>query len=742
MAHSCYYCPLCCNMQFTSKEDLVVHLSEISSNIKCPICTKTFSNFSLIMKHLKVDMCEINFKDSNRTLVSTLAISDNMETITNPNLNQTSVESISSNDSFSQSLVNHDGTGVSEDYVDMISTQLEKPCIQDQDLKFIKEEADGQYLILPDGALLDAGSVVTKQNKDGTISLNSINDDNNFEHETEFVALNSEAEAKEEIYSCNTCGVSFTSVSDHIQNYHTDQVVVVESNDEAPNDNGMSEISLDMESSSQNDQSEDRQTSRRMITETGDIVEEPLDKEQPQLVAGQNVVLVKDVNMINKLDEKLKLDIEKENKKKKSKVKEDAGIGLYYHKSVVMKDMETETGNSIQVYNCTHCHLYVTTLTQFQQYPCKKSEYPCSQCSVVYKNAKSLSAHMKKHKVKIPTMPTFSEKTKVTTEFSDRLSDNLECEICSTTFTTTKSFKLHKRMHDPIKSRPIEAPFVTQYGTTPSDEKYLCVVCDKMIPLDYRTIHENSHKVDNTYICDVCNKQFESRDYLDMHMTVHNTEKVTIGSQDKSLPYKCLYCTRKFARPHEKVKHERIHTGEKPHSCEICGKSFRVSYCLTLHMRTHTGARPYACPHCNKRFKAHSVFNHHLLTHSEVRAYKCPYCPKAFKTSVQLAGHKNSHTKPFACQQCNRPFASLYAVRVHMESHAKQNSLKFACALCGASYARAFALNDHVRQAHNSEQLDVKDSEWTIIEESIDPTQELAGLNTDREDQRAVFAIQ
>ncbi|XP_041981755.1 zinc finger protein 271-like isoform X2 [Aricia agestis] len=652
MAHSCYYCPLCCNMQFTSKEDLVVHLSEISSNIKCPICTKTFSNFSLIMKHLKVDMCEINFKDSNRTLVSTLAISDNMETITNPNLNQTSVESISSNDSFSQSLVNHDGTGVSEDYVDMISTQLEKPCIQDQDLKFIKEEADGQYLILPDGALLDAGSVVTKQNKDGTISLNSINDDNNFEHETEFVALNSEAEAKEEIYSCNTCGVSFTSVSDHIQNYHTDQVVVVESNDEAPNDNGMSEISLDMESSSQNDQSEDRQTSRRMITETGDIVEEPLDKEQPQ------------------------------------------------------------------------------------------PEYPCSQCSVVYKNAKSLSAHMKKHKVKIPTMPTFSEKTKVTTEFSDRLSDNLECEICSTTFTTTKSFKLHKRMHDPIKSRPIEAPFVTQYGTTPSDEKYLCVVCDKMIPLDYRTIHENSHKVDNTYICDVCNKQFESRDYLDMHMTVHNTEKVTIGSQDKSLPYKCLYCTRKFARPHEKVKHERIHTGEKPHSCEICGKSFRVSYCLTLHMRTHTGARPYACPHCNKRFKAHSVFNHHLLTHSEVRAYKCPYCPKAFKTSVQLAGHKNSHTKPFACQQCNRPFASLYAVRVHMESHAKQNSLKFACALCGASYARAFALNDHVRQAHNSEQLDVKDSEWTIIEESIDPTQELAGLNTDREDQRAVFAIQ
>lgn len=31
-----------------------------------------------------------------------------------------------------------------------------------------------------------------------------------------------------EIYSCNTCKVSFTSVLDHIQNYHNDQEVVLE----------------------------------------------------------------------------------------------------------------------------------------------------------------------------------------------------------------------------------------------------------------------------------------------------------------------------------------------------------------------------------------------------------------------------------------------------------------------------------------------------------------------------------
>ena len=115
-------------------------------------------------------------------------------------------------------------------------------------------------------------------------------------------------------------------------------------------------------------------------------------------------------------------------------------------------------------------------------------------------------------------------------------------------------------------------------------------------------------------------------------------------------------------------------------------------------MRTHTGVRPYECQHCGKRFKASSVYNHHLLTHGDERAYTCPFCPKTFKTRVQLAGHKNSHTKPFRCTECSRPFASLYAARAHIQTHRKDNNLKFSCNICGASYGRAFALKDHLKQ--------------------------------------------
>lgn len=105
-------------------------------------------------------------------------------------------------------------------------------------------------------------------------------------------------------------------------------------------------------------------------------------------------------------------------------------------------------------------------------------------------------------------------------------------------------------------------------------------------------------------------------------------------------------------------------------------------------------------------FKAQSVYNHHLLTHSDERNYKCPYCPKTFKTSVQLSGHKNSHTKPFTCTECNRPFGSLYAVRAHMDSHKRPNhNLKHICEICGAKYARRFALNDHMKEQHKEVQF-------------------------------------
>lgn len=72
-------------------------------------------------------------------------------------------------------------------------------------------------------------------------------------------------------------------------------------------------------------------------------------------------------------------------------------------------------------------------------------------------------------------------------------------------------------------------------------------------------------------------------------MKTHSDEK----------PYQCKVCDRKFARSHDKKRHESLHGGEKNFKCEGylkeghtkwgCGKTFARSDALLRHFRTETG---------------------------------------------------------------------------------------------------------------------------------------------------------
>ncbi|XP_038672466.1 zinc finger protein 528-like isoform X2 [Scyliorhinus canicula] len=141
--------------------------------------------------------------------------------------------------------------------------------------------------------------------------------------------------------------------------------------------------------------------------------------------------------------------------------------------------------------------------------------------------------------------------------------------------------------------------------------------------------------------CDVCDEDFVTSTILLRHQMIHTGDK----------PFKCDVCDKSFSRPSNLYIHQRIHTGEKPFTCEVCDKSFSQSSSLRSHQRTHTGEKPFTCEVCDISFSLSSNLRKHQRTHTGEKPFTCEVCDKSFSRSSNLRQHRRIHTeKPFPCK--------------------------------------------------------------------------------------------
>jgi len=117
------------------------------------------------------------------------------------------------------------------------------------------------------------------------------------------------------------------------------------------------------------------------------------------------------------------------------------------------------------------------------------------------------------------------------------------------------------------------------------------------------------------------------------------------------------------------IKH-RLHDKSRPYLCTVCDKRFRQRAHLCVHTLTHTREQLYCCSECEQCFTSNYHLRRHLTIHSK-QPHKCLECGKCFKKSFNLKRHVQSHSgeRLFKCAVCSKRFMRSDNLAKHMKSH-------------------------------------------------------------------------